>query len=429
MRQILTKRVGKALVTVIGLGLIGSLVMVIGSRGARANPGVAPPAPLTVATRALVTEEGFTVRQRYTGQVEGRRRSALAFERGARLIEILADEGEEVAAGAPLARLDVRDLDLGLAAIDARLAEARAVLAELEKGPREEVILAARADLAAARAELGLAQVREERRKALVGTQALAAEEYESARFGREALQARVRALEARLLELERGTREERVLAQRARLAGLEAERGRIELDRQKSTILAPFAGRVATRHLDEGTVVTPGAPVLTLVESGRLEARIGIPNLIDASWEVDQEVVLSMGREELSGRFLRFEAELERATRSRVAIFALAEGAPAVPGTIVRVEKPRVVAQRGFWMPRTALTRNVRGLWACFVVEPDGNGGAIDVVHRRAIEILHEDDDRVFVRGTLSDGERVIVDGGRRVVDGQTVLAREVGR
>ena len=40
----------------------------------------------------------------------------------------------------------------------------------------------------------------------------------------------------------------------------------------------------------------------------------------------------------------------------------------------------------------------------------------------RRLIEVLHQEGDRVFVRGDLDSGERVVIEGLQRVLPGQRV-------
>ena len=62
-----------------------------------------------------------------------------------------------------------------------------------------------------------------------------------------------------------------------ARLAGLD-----IDLDKKRPE--APFAGTVAARTSDEGTVVSAGQTILRLVENDRLQARIGVPQQVSTA-------------------------------------------------------------------------------------------------------------------------------------------------
>ena len=48
--------------------------------------------------------------------------------------------------------------------------------------------------------------------------------------------------------------------------------------------------------------------------------------------------------------------------------------------------------------------------------------GSATHKLRRRELEIVHQEADRVFARGTLSDGEMVVVEGLHRLVPDQLV-------
>ncbi|MGI9518363.1 MAG: hypothetical protein ACR2NP_15010, partial [Pirellulaceae bacterium] len=87
----------------------------------------------------------------------------------------------------------------------------------------------------------------------------------------------------------------------------------------------------------------------------------------------------------------------------------------------VVRVSVSDTIQDAGFWLPVAALQKDARGLWTCLVLEPHENGSS-QVVARRLVEVLHTEQDRVFVRGTLGAGDLVIDQGGHRVVIGQRV-------
>ena len=48
--------------------------------------------------------------------------------------------------------------------------------------------------------------------------------------------------------------------------------------------------------------------------------------------------------------------------------------------------------------------------------------GDALHHIERRYVEVLHEETDRVFVRGALKVGERFVTHGLHRIVPGQVV-------
>lgn len=426
MRQKFSPRKFLVVGSVVAIVLVGLLASGVFSGGpaeaATVSTAERRARPLAVDVLVAQSSDGFRVARTYTGEIMARRRSRLAFERLGLVMEIQVDDGQLVAEGAVLARLDDRHLRLARATVMASLDQARATLSELVAGPRAQTISAARARVAELDAQLGWADVRRKRRDELVTRNAVAREEVEGVSFETATLEAQRAGAAANLEELEEGTRKERIASQRAIVAGLEARIAEIDLDIEKSLLRAPFSGRIADRAIDEGSVLAAGAPVVTLVETSVVEARIGLPVTV-SPWSPGQEVTLALDSEEVTGTFRAFESDLDRATRSRVAIVDVPGRDDLVPGRIVRVRRERKVAADGFWLPRTALVKSLRGLWACLVVIQNGDDA---VVKRRALEILHDDGDRVFVRGTLTAGESVIREGVHRVVEGQVVATEQ---
>jgi hypothetical protein len=69
-----------------------------------------------------------------------------------------------------------------------------------------------------------------------------------------------------------------------------------------------------------------------------------------------------------------------------------------------------------------TSLSESERGLWSVYVL------GVDDIVERRLVEVLHTEAKRVYVRGTLRDGDLVVSTGVQRIVPGQSVVADQIG-
>lgn len=422
MRHLLTRGrlfgVGIAVATAIFVIALGTGAFGSGEETVASPEG---PRPLPVDVVLIEPVDSFQSERTYTGTLAARRSSTLAFERAARVTALLVDEGDLVAAGQELARLDVRHLDAREQELTALKAAAAATLAELIAGPRVETIAATRAEVAEWNAQYELSQrtlkrTQQLRSRAAVGEQAL-----DDARFAMETAKARLDATRKRLEELEAGTRSEQIVAQRSRVDQLEASLADLRFDREDSVLRAPYAGRIAERAIDEGTVVSPGQVVFRITESSVLEARVGLPPSAVAQLSPGQTVSVRVGSQRVQATLARIRPELNSQTRTRVAIFELAEnpnGALA-PGQIVQVPVTETTAGDGFWLPTTALTPGDRGLWvASAVVSVDGH----DTVEARPVEILHTDGERVLVRGTLRAGDRIISSGVQRIVPGQRV-------
>lgn len=87
-------------------------------------------------------------------QVVPAQRAALSFPTGGTVAEVLVEEGDAVAAGQVIARLDPAAKAVSLARAEAQLKAAEARLQDLRDGPRQEEIDAAEAQLRQAQAQL-----------------------------------------------------------------------------------------------------------------------------------------------------------------------------------------------------------------------------------------------------------------------------------
>jgi multidrug resistance efflux pump len=390
---------------------------------------------LTTQSSAVITPvdavavqpvESITAERYFTGRVAARRSSPLAFERSARIDSVLVDKGDRVQPGQPLAWLDNRDLELRKAQLEANRAQAQARLDELISGPRQETIAAARAQLNDLQQQLELSQVQTKRRQELLDRQAISREEFDRLDFQSRSLEASLAAARARLDELMAGTRTEQLLAQRGVVAEIDSRIASVALDLDKSVLRAPYAGRINERLLDEGAFASPGRTVLTMLEEARPEARIGLP--ADAAQRLAPgerrtiEIAGAQYRATLTGLLPELEAE----TRTVTALFELEtpKRDAIFPGQIARLAVTREEPVAGYWLPLEALSRGVRGLWACYAVVETGEIG-VQTIERRQVEVLSTQGDRALVRGAIAPGDLVVRNGANRVTAGQRVRTR----
>ena len=173
---------------------------------------------------------------------------------GGTVIEVSVDENQQVHEGDVLVRLDPTDYEVSLARARANLEEARNRLA------------AARADAEAAEAEKRAAGIEHERAKGeakrvqgLKDRGATSDQLVENANAARDAAEARIRALEQRVLA------ERAVLGNEAPLRQAEAALKEAELALSYTVITAPNDGVVGRKSVHVGENVAPGKPLLAL--------------------------------------------------------------------------------------------------------------------------------------------------------------------
>ena len=381
------------------------------------------PLPVNVATISHL--DSFRQSRSYTGTVRAKHRSDLAFEIPGQLTSVLVDEGDAVAKGDVLAKLDTQSLDARKNASTASLNQAKALLAELQAGPRSEQIEAAKANSLAAKSELQIAELNLNRRAKLRESNAVSDEDYDRALFGVRTATSNYESALQTYRELAAGTREEKVMAQEAVVAQLQAALNEVVVSIEKSKLTAPFAGTVTMRYLDPGSIVQASMPVIKLVDQNHLEAWIGLPVEVARRMRINQLQLLTIGGVKYEATLQAKINELDPTTRTQMMIFAIDQAAneSVVSGQLCEASVHSDVKTKGFWLPTSALSKGVRGLWSVMaVVERDGTFR----VQKRDIEIIHTEDNRVFARGTLREGDPIIVDGIHRVAEGQAVAPNE---
>ncbi|MCP9819425.1 efflux RND transporter periplasmic adaptor subunit [Synechococcus sp. Cruz-9H2] len=339
--------------------------------------------PVSVLTAQPVSQY-FTTRA-YTGEVVAGRSSSLGFELAGTLEQVLVQEGDKVWAGQPLARLDSRRIRAQRQQLLAQQSVARAAVEEV-------------------RQQLILAELQRDRRRQLHAQGAIAREDLDQQIHGSAALRSRLVQAESQVDDVS------------ARLLQIDVDLGR-------SVLLAPFAGTVSRRLLDEGVVVSGGQALITLVEAAPQEVRVGVPPAVAQDLRVGENHPVQVGDRRQAGTVSALLPELDAASRTVTVVLRLAaEDLPV--GATARLSLRRSERGEGFWLPTTALVAAERGLWSVYVLAPppagsSGAPGQARQVARRLVEPLHTEGDSSLVRGTLRPGEQVIAAGTHRVVPG----------
>ena len=155
---------------------------------------------------------------------------------GGRVVRVLVDEGQHVAAGQLLVQLETTTIDRQLDEQRAAIEAARANLAKALAGPRQEEIAQAAAVAANAKASA------------------------------------------EQLLMLKRGTRKEDIDAARAEVEQQQRRLATLMKQRAETDVAAPNAGTVQSMVLRPGDLVAPNQPVAEILEPSELWVRVYVP-------------------------------------------------------------------------------------------------------------------------------------------------------
>jgi HlyD family secretion protein len=191
-------------------------------------------------------------------------------------------EGDRVAAGQEIARLDTTDTRL---AVDAARAEKRQADAELQlrvAGSRKEDIAEAAAQVERAQAELEGARKDRERMEALLASGSGTTKARDDARVREDAAAAALAGARERLARLRAGFRAEEIEAARARVAAAEAHIAQLEQQIRDAVIASPVAGLVTEKLAEAGELASRGTAiaVVTDLDQPWLNVYVGEPDL-----------------------------------------------------------------------------------------------------------------------------------------------------
>lgn len=329
-----------------------------------------PPDAITVRVSPVELQTSLLLEESFTGLATPRRTSMLGFQSGGRIDEVRVDIGSTVEGGQTLAVLDTRSLGAQLMAADATVRE-----------------LEASRDLAATTVR---------RQNILLGKGHVSQQAVDQAQAEVDAANARINAGQAR------------------------ADTLKVQID--LAQITAPFAGVVTNRMSDEGAIAVPGVPILELVESGHLEARIGLPADEAMALTVGEAYKLETNAGEVSATLRALTGVIDVNARTVTTVFDITDlRVPA--GSVVRLALNTELAERGIWVPIGALTEGNRGLWSVYVAEAENDRWT---AQQRPVEIVRAESDRAYVRGALSDGDMVITEGIARLSAGMFVAPSE---
>ena len=287
------------------------------------------------------------------------------------------------------------------------------VLVELD--PRDLELAIVQQEAAVARAELRLLQERAEADAALRAWRDLEGDREPDA-------------LVARAPQI---TDAEKALA--AARAALEQQ----QLDRGRTRITAPFAGRVASVAVEGGQIVQPGQQLAELFDLSAVEVRLPIPTrealfvdlplrgAEDAGPPVALTVDFAGTRHEWQGRIVRIEGELDRRTRQ------LTAGARVEDPFTARGERPPLLV--GMFVQATIAGRTFADVVVVprSALQPGNTVWIVDAEHRlrrREVQVLRSERDRVVLRGGVEAGDRVCTSQLEVATDGLPVRLLEGG-
>ncbi len=211
----------------------------------------------------------------YPGVLQPQTSVQLTMQVGGLVHEAPFDVGDEVEVGDVLLRLDTRDLEAQVRQAQAGHAVAVASLERLLSGATAAELAQARAALAQAEVQHGNAQIEFDRTERLFQSGSVSRQAYDSAASQLEIAKSQLDSAKARLAQVQRGASPEEIAVAEAQVQQAQASLDLAVAQLEKATLRSPVSGVISQRAVQVGETVTPGAPVLTVVDLSELSLSI----------------------------------------------------------------------------------------------------------------------------------------------------------
>jgi RND family efflux transporter MFP subunit len=357
----------------------------------QATPAAAPVA-VTVAEASV---KDWPAIHEAVGTVRARASSIISARVMGYIREVRVHVGDTVREGQTLITLDSREVDVQTRQAEAAVAEARQGIPEIENA------------IAAAAANLALAESTHGRMKDLFDKKSISNQEYDEvsaklrmARANRDMARSRREQLNAKIRQAQEAVEAAKVM-------------------QTFSEIKAPFSGVVTEKRADPGTLATPGAPLLLIEQSAgfRLEASLEESKIALARIGQSVEVTLDAVSKPLSGRVSEIVPAADAASRAFTVKIDLPGLREVRSGMFGRV-RFLTAGRQALAIPSTAV-REQGQMQSAFVVD----GG---VARSRLVTLGGRHGDAVEALSGLRAGEKVVAPLPATLFDGASVEVRQ---
>ena len=330
--------------------------------------------------------------------------------------------GDLVRQGQVIAQIDQTDFLQKVREIEAKVAQARAQLAELETGTRTEEVRQAEEAVRQAQSRFENAKMQRERIEALYKREVISKKERDLTEMEYTVAEAQLASSQQHLNLLREGARREVKDAGQAKLKEMEAILDQERTRLQNARVAAPFRGEISKKFVDAGALVSSSTPLVSLVHTEILKIVANVLEkdipLLKLGMKAKIQVESYPGRP-FEGKVEKINSILDLSTRTLQAEIYIPNPDRALkPGMFANVnvvlqEKPQALT-----LPKEAIIE-AGGEMSVFVVE--GKQAL-----RRPVTLGYEEDRFVEVLKGINEGDQVIIKGQQLIKDGSAIRVVE---
>lgn len=337
---------------------------------------------------------------------------------------VYVNAGDSVREGQTVAQIDRSDYLQKVREVEARVAQARAHLMELEAGARTEELRQAEEAVRSAESRFENAKLQRERMEALYQRQVISKRELDVADMEYTVAQAQLASSREHLKLLREGARQEVRESAQARLKETEAMLAQERIRLQHTKIVAPFSGEISRRYMDAGALASSSTPIVNLIHTETLKVVAHILEkdipLLKTGMKA-RIMTESFPNKVFEGRIARMSSALEPATRTLQAEIEIPNaGRMLKPSMFATVELVLSQKPQALVIPQYAVIEE-RGKKIVYVIQ--GNQA-----FPRTIVTGIEQTPYVEVLQGVSEGDQVVVRGQDALREGSIVRMIEGG-
>ncbi|MEO1253060.1 MAG: efflux RND transporter periplasmic adaptor subunit, partial [Pseudomonadota bacterium] len=204
----------------------------------------------------------------------------------------------------------------------------------------------------------------------------------------------------------------------RQALTQAEVALARAEVTLERTLVRAPFAGRVVNQEIQVGEFANPGTALVRLVDIQELEVTARAPATLVGNVAAGDAVTIRYGAESADAELRAVVPVGDERSRMLELRFALPQSNWFI-GSAVRVALPAAAAKSVIAAPRDALVLRAERI-SVFVIGDDDTARQVDV------ELGVAQGEFIEVIGDIKAGDRLVIRGGERLRNGQTVRLDE---
>jgi len=235
-----------------------------------------------------------------------------------------------------------------------------------------------------------------------------------------EQLASQTEARQNKLLQINAISKEEYDMAVN-RVNTLSTDKEFLQVQLAKTSVTAPFSGRMGFKNISEGAYITPGDIIANLVQTNPVKLDFSVPEKYSSKIKVGQSISFTIDGddEQISAKVIAIDPRIDEDLRTlKVRALAKNNNDKLLPGMFIRVEVP-LEQEKSIMIPTEAIIPILKGK-KVFVMR---DGKAQETIIQTGLRT----DTRIQVEEGIAVGDSVIVSALMSMKNNSNVILRNV--